>query len=48
MDAASNGDLDVVKLLVEEGADVEAKNKLGKFLFLYFLCRDNLLLLIKI
>ena len=39
MVAAEGGNLDIVELLLNKGADVKVKSNYGKFLIL--LCRDN-------
>ena len=37
MAAAQGGNLDIVKLFLNKGADVRAKDDDGKFLILYFI-----------
>ena len=37
MYAAEGGNLDIVELFLNKGADTKAKNKYGKFLILYFI-----------
>ncbi len=37
MYAAWGGNLDIVKLFLNRGADIKAKNNDGKFLILYFI-----------
>ena len=44
MAAAEYGHLDIVKLLLNQEANLYDKNNGGKFLILYFLCRDKLFL----
>ena len=45
MCAAGYGHLDIVEFLLNNGGDIKAKDKYGKFLILFLLlCRDNLFL----
>ena len=37
MAAAQGGNLDIVELFLNKGADIKAKNNDGKFLILYFI-----------
>ena len=46
--AARGGHLDIVKLLLNQGANVNEKSNVGKFLILYFIKTIGVLLLIKI
>ena len=48
MRAAENGHLEIVKLLLNQGANVNEKSDVGKFLILYFIKTIGVLLLIKI
>ena len=48
MAAAGGGNLDIVKLFLKKGANVNDKSITGKFLILYFIVIICLLLLIKI
>ncbi len=43
--AARYGHLEIVEFLLNNGTDIKAKDKYGKFLILFLLlCRDNLFL----
>ncbi len=46
--AARGGNLEIVKLLLNQGANVNEKSIVGKFLILYFIKTIGVLLLIKI
>ena len=42
MEAARAGHLEIVKLLLNQGANANDTSKAGKFLILFLSCRDNL------
>ena len=49
--ATTSGDLDVVRVLVESGADVNSKKNDGKLVYIYYvlkfyLCKSNITIII--